>query len=157
MIWGVKMKQLSVIPCGIKKIWDKQPKLGAVPASEAYIGTFHTLCRNYAKTFTDSWIILSAKHGFLFADDIVDGPYDVTFNQKSDEIISMERLCEQVREKQLDQFDELIVLTGKKYKKVIKESFGEFFPASFPLLQCRGIGYMQQLLKRAIEEGKPIH
>ncbi|WP_106497831.1 DUF6884 domain-containing protein [Lentibacillus sp. Marseille-P4043] len=151
------MKQLSIIPCGIKKVWDKHPELGAVTASEAYIGTFHNLCRQYAEVFTDNWVILSAKHGFLFADDIVDGPYDVTFNQKSDEIISMEHLREQVKEQQLDQYDKLIVLTGKKYKKVVYESFGNSVPASFPLLQCKGIGYMQQLLKKAVEEGKPIH
>ncbi|WP_099157867.1 DUF6884 domain-containing protein [Virgibacillus ndiopensis] len=150
------MKQLSVIPCGIKKIWDKQPELGPVPAGEAYIGTFHKLCQNYAETFTDQWVVLSAKHGFLFSEDIVDSNYDVTFNQKSDEIISYERLRQQVREKGLDQFDELIVLTGKKYKKVINESFDSSMPRSFPLLQCKGIGYMQQLLKKAVEERKPL-
>ncbi|MEN1967096.1 DUF6884 domain-containing protein [Lentibacillus sp. N15] len=151
------MKQLSIIPCGIKKVWDKYPDTGAVSASKAYIGTFHTLCRRYARTFTDNYVILSAKHGFLFADDIVDGPYDVTFNQKSNEIITMERLREQVREKELDQYDELIVLTGKKYKKVVYASFGESFPAVFPLLKYRGIGYMQQVLKQAVIEGKAIH
>ncbi|MBT2216254.1 hypothetical protein F3157_18970 [Virgibacillus dakarensis] len=151
------MKQLGIIPCGIKKVWDKYPELGAVPAMEAYIGTFHTLCRNYAKTFTDNWVILSAKHGFLFAEDIVDGPYDVTFNQKSDEIISMEQLREQVRMKQLDKYDEIIVLTGKKYKRVVYGSFGESIPITFPLLKCSGIGYMQQVLKRAVNQGKPIH
>lgn len=151
------MKQLSIIPCGIKKVWDKHPELGAVTAKEAYVGTFHTLCRRYAEIFTNNWVVLSAKHGFLFPDDIVDGPYDVTFNQKSDEIISTQRLQAQVKMKKLDQYDELIVLTGKKYKKVIEASFGASFPATFPLLQYKGIGYMQQGLKRAIQEGIPIH
>ncbi|WP_188454637.1 DUF6884 domain-containing protein [Virgibacillus oceani] len=150
------MKQLSVIPCGIKKIWDKQPELGPVPAGEAYIGTFHRLCQNYAEMFTDQWVVLSAKHGFLFKEDIVDRNYDVTFNQKNKEIISYDHLREQVKEKGLAQFDELIVLTGKKYKIVINESFDDSMPRSFPLLQCKGIGYMQQLLKKAVEEGKPL-
>lgn len=151
------MSQLSIIPCGIKKIWDKQPQLGAVSAREAYIGTFHTLCLRYAEAFTDNWVILSAKHGFLLAADTVDGPYDLTFNHKSDAIVSTTRLQEQVAAKRLDQYDELIVLTGKKYKKVIEASFGPAFPASYPLLSYKGIGYMQQALKNAVNTGESIH
>lgn len=151
------MSRLSIIPCGNRKIWDKQPQLGKVSASEAYIGTFHTLCQRYASAFTDNWVVLSAKHGFLLAEDMVDGPYDLTFNQKSDAIISIIRLQEQVREKQLDQYDELIVLTGKKYKKIIESSFGLDFPANYPLLTYKGIGYMQQALKNAVKTGKAIH
>lgn len=151
------MRQLSIIPCGRKKIWDKNEQLGAVPAGDAYIGTLHKLCRNYAEKFTDQWVILSAKHGFLFADDIVDGQYDVTFNQKSDEIISFDKLREQVQEKQLDQFDLLVVLTGKKYKPVIDGCFKENMPRYFPLLQCGGIGYMLQTLKEAVKKNTPLH
>ncbi|MBP1948681.1 DUF6884 domain-containing protein [Virgibacillus litoralis] len=151
------MSQLSIIPCGRKKIWDKNPSIGAVPAKEAYIGTLHKLCRNYAAQFTDKWVILSAKHGFLFADDIVDGQYDVTFNQKSDQIITFDRLREQVRDKKLDMFDQLIVLTGKKYKPVINGCFDDDLSRTFPLAQYKGIGYILQALKISLEKDTPIH
>lgn len=151
------MSQLSIIPCGIKKIWDKQPECGPVSACEAYIGTFHTLCQRYAEAFTDNWVVLSAKHGYLLADDTVDGPYDLTFNQNSDAIISNACLQTQVQAKRLNQYDELIVLTGRKYKKVIEASFGAEFPANYPLLGYNGIGYMQQALKHAVRTGESIH
>lgn len=150
------MKQISIIPCGRKKIWDKQPEMGAVPASVAYIGTLHHYCRNYAEKFTNQWVILSAKHGFLLPDDIVDGNYDVTFGQKSDAIITFDRLNEQIHQKQLDQFDMLIALTGKKYKRVIDGCFNDM-PRTFPLMQYGGIGYIIQALKHSVENNTPIH
>lgn len=151
------MADLSIIPCGRKKIWDKHPELGAVPAKDAYIGTLHRRSRQYADMFTDQWVILSAKHGFLFADDVVDGPYDVTFNQKSDQIITFDQLIRQAEEKQLNQFDRLVVLTGKKYQPVINGTFTSDIPRTFPLLQYGGIGYILQALKQAVETNTPIH
>ncbi|TFJ94455.1 DUF6884 domain-containing protein [Lentibacillus salicampi] len=151
------MKDLSIIPCGRKKIWDKQPELGAVPAKNAYIGTLHKRCRQYAEMFTDQWVILSAKHGFLFADDMVDGQYDVTFGQKSNEIITFDQLIGQMKRKQLDQFDRLVVLTGKKYRPIINGTFSEDMPSIFPLLEYRGIGFILQALKQSAETQTPIH
>lgn len=150
------MKQLSIIPCGRKKIWDRHEDMGAVQAKEAYIGTLHHLCRNYAESFTDAWVVLSAKYGFLFPEDIVPGQYNVTFNQKSDEIITNDKLKEQVREKKLNQFDMLVVLTGKKYKPVINGAFDSNQQRTYPLLQYSGIGYMQQALKQAVQNNEPI-
>lgn len=151
------MRQLSIIPCGKKKIWNKKSERGATKAKHAYIGTFHTLCRNYTLQFIDQWVVLSAKHGFLLPEDMVDENYDVTFNQDSNEIITIEKLQEQVREKKLDQFDELIILTGKKYKKVIEGSFNDDMPRKFPFEAYSGMGYMQQALKQAVENNNPIH
>ncbi|GAB4072216.1 hypothetical protein GCM10028778_01830 [Barrientosiimonas marina] len=151
------MKELSIIPCGRKKIWDNHPEMGAVPAKNAYTGTLHKRTRQYAEMFTDQWVILSAKHGFLFADDIVDGPYDVTFNQNSDEIVSYAQLICQADEKQLKQFDRLVVLTGQKYKPVINGTFPDGMPRVFPLANYGGIGYILQALKRAVEAHTPVH
>ncbi|ASN05959.1 DUF6884 domain-containing protein [Virgibacillus necropolis] len=151
------MSQLCIIPCGKKKIWDKEPNRGATQVKDTYIGTFHTLCRNYALQFTDQWVVLSAKHGFLMPEDIVDENYDVTFNQKEKEIITLERLQHQVKAKRLDQVEELIILTGKKYKKVIEGSFDDRMPMKFPLEAYNGMGYMQQALKKAVENNIPIH
>lgn len=151
------MKQLSIIPCGKKKIWDKTPSHGPACTKDTYIGTFHMLCRRYALEYTDQWVVLSAKHGFLLPEDIVEENYDVTFNQNSNEIITLEKLRSQVLEKGLNQFDELIILTGKKYKKVIEGSFEQKTTMKYPLANYGGMGYMQQALKESVEKGKPIH
>ncbi|GGK04804.1 hypothetical protein GCM10007063_28920 [Lentibacillus kapialis] len=151
------MLDLSIIPCGRKKIWDTHPEWGAVSAKNAYIGTLHRRTRQYAELFTDQWVILSAKHGFLFAEDMVDGPYDVTFGQKSDEIIPFDQLISQIKDKQLDQFERLVILTGKKYKPVINTAFADDMPRVYPLLQFGGIGYILQSLKQSVETNTPIH
>ncbi|MBB6448094.1 hypothetical protein HNR44_000043 [Geomicrobium halophilum] len=150
------MKSLAIIPCGNKKIWDKKEGVGPVPAQDAYIGTFHKLCRAYAEKFHTHWVILSAKHGYLQAEDTVSSPYNLSFSHKSDEIISIRRLSEQIKDKELDQFQLLVVLTGRKYKPIVEKSFGTGYEIQMPLLGSRGIGEMQQKLKRALEEGRPI-
>ncbi|MRH41823.1 hypothetical protein GH741_03945 [Aquibacillus halophilus] len=150
------MGQLCIIPCGTKKIWDRRGDIGPVRAQEAYIGTFHNLCERYAEMFFNQWVILSAKYGYLLPDDIVDANYDVTFNQKSNEIISTEELRKQVQNKFLYNNEGIVVLTGKKYIDVVTSSFQQE-DIQFPLTSCKGIGYMQQKLKFAIEHSQPIH
>jgi hypothetical protein len=101
-------------------------------------------------------VVLSGKHGFLFPDDMVDGPYDVTFGQKNVEVISIETLRQQVKDKQLEQYDALVILTGKKYKPYINGAFSETMEKSFPLAGFTGIGHMQKALKQAINAGQPL-
>ncbi|WP_186577658.1 DUF6884 domain-containing protein [Aquibacillus kalidii] len=150
-------KELCIIPCGRKKIWDKYAHLGAVSAKEAYIGTFHRLCEQYATTYFDNWIILSAKHGFLLPVDTVSGNYDVTFNMKSDEIISINTLKNQVIYKNLNKYENIVVLTGKKYRPIVEASFHKDVTIQFPLLGSKGIGHMQRTLKESVLNKKPIH
>lgn len=151
------MKSLCIIPCGRKKIWDHDPENGPTKAKEAYIGVFHRLCKSYAKTFFDDWAILSAKHGFLLPDDMVPENYDVSFSMNKEEIISIKSLKKQRTHKKLDVYDQLIVLGGKKYQPIIHEVFQHAALIEFPLSGSRGIGEMQQRLKRSIENEQPIH
>ncbi|UJW57864.1 hypothetical protein HXZ66_10820 [Bacillus sp. A116_S68] len=151
------MSELCIIPCGNKKIWSKHPNLEAVPASDAYISTFHRLCRAYAERFFTQYVILSAKHGFLFAEDHVPGPYNVSFSMKSSEVISTDTLRKQFENKRLHNYDHYIVLTGKKYVPVINHVMNDENNVEFPLLDFQGIGFMQQALKHALETDEPLH
>ena len=110
------MSTLCIVPCGGKKIWDKNPKAGPTEAQYVYIGPYSKKCIEYAKKFyPNSWCILSAKHGFLFPNDIVPEPYNVTFNDKKTNPISTKQLFQQAKAKGLDKFDEIVVLGGKAY------------------------------------------
>ncbi|WP_153461838.1 MULTISPECIES: DUF6884 domain-containing protein [Sediminibacillus] len=152
------MKQLCIIPCGKKKVWDKQADAGPVTARNAYIGTFHRLCEAYAEHFNMDWVVLSAKHGFLLPTDIVPENYDLTFNQKSDQIVTADFLASQLKYKRLDVYRRLVVLTGRKYKPIISAAFSGINPEMFfPLEGCKGIGHMQQRLKSAVADNTPIH
>ncbi|MFB6589705.1 DUF6884 domain-containing protein [Bacillus thuringiensis] len=149
------MKRLCIIPCGKKKIWDKYSNYGPMEAKDVYISPFGKACQAYATMFFESWVILSAKHGFLRPNDIVLENYDLAFDSKSDEVISIEQLQKQMVDKSLLQFDEIVLLAGKKHKKVVTKLYPEEM-ITYPLEGCKGIGYMLQRLKEAVKEEAEI-
>ena len=149
------MKRLCIIPCGKKKIWDKHSNYGPMEAKDVYISPFGKACQAYASMFFENWVILSAKHGFLRPNDIVLKNYDLAFDSKSDEVISIEQLQKQMVDKSLLQFDEIVLLAGKKHKKVVTKLYPEEM-ITYPLEGCKGIGYMLQRLKEAVKEREEI-
>lgn len=116
------MKTLCIAPCGQRKIWKKFPKLGPQKARDVYTGPYAGKCIEYAsKFYPDSWCILSAKYGFLFPDDLVLGDYNVTFKKKQTKPLAINDLAIQVKNKELDKYDKIVVLGGKDYSDMIKE------------------------------------
>jgi len=150
------MKTLCIVPCGNKKIWDKNPKAGPTKSRDVYIGPFAKKCREYAEKFYEgSWYILSAKYGFLFPDDIVPGPYNVSFNKPTEDTITFKELKKRSTRKKLQESSKLVVLGGKNYVNIIKQ----VFPSKSihtPLSDCKGIGYMMKKLNDAILNGKRL-
>ncbi|EJR90078.1 MULTISPECIES: DUF6884 domain-containing protein [Bacillus cereus group] len=149
------MKRICIIPCGKKKIWDKHSDYGPMEAKDVYISPFGKACQAYATMFFENWVILSAKHGFLRPNDIVLENYDLAFDSKSDGVINIEQLQNQMVDKSLLQFDEIVLLAGKKHKKVVTKLYPEEM-ITYPLEGCKGIGYMLQRLKEAVKEGEEI-
>lgn len=147
------IKRLCIIPCGRSKIWDKQANIGHVEAQIAYTSTFHTYCKRYASEFFEEWVILSAKHGFLYPSDIISENYDVSFDSKPSEVIPYEELVQQIINKDLNQYNTITVLGGKKYYRVAEKIFDNK-KLTYPLKEHKGIGYMVQALKKAVEEGQ---
>ncbi|MCY8027756.1 DUF6884 domain-containing protein [Bacillus sonorensis] len=150
------MKRLCLIPCGKKKIWDIEPERGPSAARDVYLSPFHQACRNYAQTFFADWVILSAKHGFLMPDDIVPENYDVTFGMHHPEMMAFDELKAQAEQKSLMQYDEIVMLGGKKYRPVLRSVFGDGRRIIYPLEGYRGIGYMLQALKQAAAAGREL-
>ena len=146
---------LCIVPCGNKKIWDKIPDAGPTKARDVYIGPFSKKCREYAeKCYPSSWCILSAKYGFMFPDEVISGPYNVSFNKKSTKPISLQVLSIQVMKKGLDKYDCIVILGGKNYVDIVKKVFYQK-KVYAPLSNCRGIGYMMEKLDKAIQSGVP--
>jgi len=150
------MKTLCIVPCGNRKIWDRDPTAGPTPARNVYIGPFAQKCREYAERFyPSSWCILSAKYGFLFPEDIVPGSYNVTFKDRRTNPITLEELSTQIKEKGLDIYDRIVVLGGKEYTDMVEK----LFPGKniyTPLKGYKGIGYMMGALNEALRKGIPL-
>jgi len=150
------MKVLCVVPCGNKKIWNKKPNIGPQRARNVYIGPFASKCREYAERFyPSSWVILSAKYGFLFPDDVVPGPYNISFNDKNTNPITVKELRSQAKDKGLCNYERIVVLGGKNYTQIIKDIF-QNKEIHDPLVDCKGIGYMMGKLNEAIKRGVPL-
>lgn len=150
------MERLCIIPCGKAKIWDKNPNSGPTIAMHAYKSTLHYYCQSYAKRFFNDWVILSAKHGFLFPNDIVPENYDVAFQSNHPQIIDTRELKCQVTEKQLDSYSEIVVLAGAKHQKIVEQIFPQPIKLVYPLKNFKGIGYILQGLKQALEQNKEL-
>ena len=116
------MSKLVIVQCGGSKIWKNNPNLGKVEAKSAYVSPYFHKNRLYAEKYGDSWIILSAKYGFILPDEKIED-YNVTFKSKKTGPISLSDLREQVIKKQLHQYDEVIVLGGKEYLEAVNKAF----------------------------------
>lgn len=136
------MKRLCIVPCGSRKIWDKNPNTGPAKAKKVYIGPFAKKCREYAEKFYPSTgCIISAKYGFLFPDDVVPGNYDVSFKKRKTNPITIKELSTQAMQKGLDQYNIIVTLGGRDYVEMVCSVFpGKEIIA--PLRGCPGIGYM---------------
>jgi hypothetical protein len=149
------LKALCIIPCGKKKIWDADPHAGPIPAGEAYIGTLHKKSRAYAENFCTDFRILSAKHGFLRKEDILEANYDVSFHSPSAQRISKQQLKEQYEEQGLFKYDYIIGLTGRKYRPYLEGAAKEQ-KIFYPLENITGIGYILQELQKAVDNNQPF-
>ena len=105
--------------------------------------------------FPSSWCILSAKYGFLLPDGIVPKSYNVSFNDKSGDVISLEKLSDQLPRKGLDVYDRIIVLGGRNYTEIMRQ----VFPTkgiSNPLSGSKNIMQMIGKLNKAIKNKIPF-
>ncbi len=151
------MNKLCIIPCGSAKIWDKNPLAGPTEAQFVYTGVFAAACQRYAKQFFTDWVILSAKYGFLFPNDIVPRTYNVSFINPTPEMITLEDLKIQAENRGLTAYDEITVLGGKHYVNRVQAIFNQGQEIVLPLSDCKGIGYMLQKLANSLEDHKQIN
>ena len=144
-------KRLVIVPRGSAKVWDKHATAGPTAASDTYTGGPFKMNRQYAECFGDAWVILSAEYGFLRPDDLVEGPYNVTFNKPATQPVAVAVLRDQVRRLCLDHFDEVVGLGGDKYRQAIRGAFADgTVELRFPFAGLP-IGKMLQATKKAIE------
>jgi hypothetical protein len=147
---------LVIIACGSAKVWDRHPDAGPTAARHAYVGVPFKVHRAYAERFGDAWVILSAKYGFLRPEDLIPGPYNVTFKRRSSRPIDQASLHRQVLEQGLDHFDQVIALGGADYRARVKDAFAStsvqlHFPfAGLPL------GRSLQAAKQAVSSGQSL-
>ncbi len=144
------MRALCVVTCGKQKIWNvRKDAPSRVPAREAYCGPLTRLAIKYAEMFfPESWVILSARYGFLYPWEEIE-PYDVTFrNMKvTDELVR--KLRWQAEVKKLLEYDIILVVGGRAYCDVCRRVF--FDKKVVAPLEGRGLGEMLSILSKCIK------
>ena len=95
-----------------------RPSLG-IP----YVNPYFKDNRRYAETFSDVWLILSAKYGFLKPSFVIPGAYEVTFKRPSTRPISTAVLAIQVYERQLTKYDLVEVLGDSDCAERVRAAF----------------------------------
>jgi hypothetical protein len=113
--------KLVVIPCGKRKIWNRNPGAGPQKARDAYTSAYFNVNRQYAESRHCDWMILSPKYGFMRPDFVIPGNYDVTF--ESPDAISMPELKRQVERRWLGNYANVTVLGGRVYVEKVRDAF----------------------------------
>jgi hypothetical protein len=147
---------LVAVPCGGAKIWDKEPLHGSTPARDAYVGPPFKVNRQYAERFGDRWLILSAKYGFVWPEEPIPGPYNVTFNDPATRPVSIDVLRQQVKSIGLERYGVVIGLGGKHYRNALLQAFaGTGVGLEFPFAGLP-IGKAMRATLAAIRAGQPL-
>ena len=115
-------------------------------ASKAYTGPSFKVNRAFAEKFSDKWVILSAKFGFIEPNFIIEEDYNVTFNDPKTNPIKTSELKRQFHEMGLKKYDRIIALGGKNYAERVTEVVGESPKISTPSAGL-GLGYGLQRIK----------
>jgi hypothetical protein len=150
------MSTLAIVQCGQKKIWDRNPVAGPTAAKDAYVSPYFKKNRAYAERFTNQWVILSAKYGFLDPDRKIRN-YNVTFLKPSTHPILADELRQQMRQMHLSNFKEIVVIGGAYYGLMIQQAFDKTgCRIHLPFKKYTGIGYIQQAVGNALKTGRPL-
>lgn len=124
-------------------------------ADQAYVGAPFRLNRAYAETFGDSWLVLSAKYGFVRPDDEIPGLYEVTFKRATTGPISIDALRRQIREWTMTRYSLFVVLGGRHYQEVTRRAFDGLPVRLVAPFAGLPIGKMMQATKLALVSAEP--
>jgi hypothetical protein len=132
----------------------KSKKNIAAPAADLYTSPLFRFLRQYAEANADGWYILSAEHGLLHPDTVID-PYERTLNRMgSGERLAWAHGVQQKLLKTLPPDAEIIVLAGSRYREhLIPFLKARGFSITVPL---EGLSFGKQL-QRLKEINSPSH
>ena len=112
--------------------------------------------RRYAEAFSNRWVILSAKYGFINPFYPISEPYNVTFKKKSTQPIDVANLRTQIKGMRLSVFHDY-GLGGVDYRNQITAAFeglAEDLVFPFAGLPIEGTQAVKQAIQRDLSVNK---
>jgi hypothetical protein len=114
-------KKLIIVPCSASKIWSTgRPSWDEMPACGAYRGQVWGVQRRFAEIYGSTWIILSAKYGFITPETMI-RDYDESFI-KGTTSVTEETLRFQARSI-ADSYPKILSLGSRPYNDAIRKAF----------------------------------
>jgi len=141
-------KVLVITECTKEKLgYDSSIK---APAKKMYQGRLFKTVRDYSKAMGFDYVIISAKYGLIFPDDIIEGYEKVLQTQK--DVKNIQSLVEDRLKAILENYDKVVVIAGEKYRKVLQNLWDDRFIA----VRSKGYGDLCSIVEKAIPKAKPL-
>ena len=121
-----------------------------VPAKKMYQGRLFKNVRNYCEAMGFDYVIISAKYGLLFPEDVIEG-YERVLKTKED-ILKIQHLVEDKLKPVLKDYEKIVVIAGKKYREVLRNLWDERFIA----VKSKGYGDLCSIIRKATPKGKSL-
>jgi len=129
----------------------KSKRATASEAQDLYTSAWFSKAKRYARTFTDTWFILSAKYGLVDPKAQLE-PYELTLNDMGvhDRRIWADRVMRQLQP-HLQFGQRVILLAGGRYREFLVPGLQECgCHVETPLANVRGLGTQQTWLEQAV-------
>jgi len=141
-------KVLIIIECSKEKLGYT----GSIkaPAKMMYQGRLFKTVKEYAETMGFDYVIISAKYGLVFPNEIIEG-YEKVLKTAED----VERIRPIVEEKLkpiLTNYKKILVIAGEKYRDVLRN----LWDARFVTIKSKGYGDLCRIIKILIPKGRTI-
>lgn len=147
---GLKKGQKILVITGCTKQKLAYSNSLRVPAKKMYQGRLFKTVRDYCEAKGFDYVIISAKYGLLFPDDIIGG-YEKVLRTKED----FRNIKSQVEEKLrslLEDYEIIVVIAGRKYRDVISDLWDDRFIA----IKSKGYGDLCSIIKQAIPKKESL-
>jgi len=134
-------RRIFLVSCVSKKL------AAASAAKDLYCSTWFRLARAYVESFEAPWFILSAKHGLIHPDKVIEPYNESLVGQRIAARREWTGLVQAQMEAQLPAADEIVLLAGERYREFIEPYLRQQFRAVDVPMKGLRIGKQLQWLK----------
>jgi len=135
---------LIITGCTKSKMTYKETIM--VKANELYTGRLFKAVRLFSKIKGFSYIIISAKYGLVYPNDIIGG-YEKMLSSEKD-INNIKNDVHEKLSKILPKYDTIIVIAGKRYRDVLEDIWDE----RFVYVKTKGYALLTRMIQEAIKK-----
>ncbi len=120
------------------------------PAKLMYQGRLFKTVKEYAETMGFDYVIISAKYGLIFPDEMIEGYEKVL--QTTDDVEKIRSIVEEKLKPILNDYEKIVVIAGEKYRETLRNLWDE----RFITVRSKGYGDLCRIIKEALPKEKSL-